>query len=201
GEREQRGDLRRRLGAFGGPARRLADIDERQLCLAAGLVVQLGEERRLLRTSDHAFASGKRRAKSLDLLAAELGVNRDRRSRLQRSRERLGIERHGAVAVAELEGLVVERHLTRRSRPSGSLRWTVIPPSPAAPRVRWEARGPPSGCRSAREVARPPCAQASARRLRRGRGFALDSRRATPPPGSDRPCCSRRYIRRARPSG
>ena len=87
---------------------------------------------------------------SPDLAPAELGVDRERRARLQRGRERLGVERHRAIAVADLQRLPVERH---------------VRPYPVSPVPAAEARRRRRGCGASSAAGAGPSTAATGRRF------------------------------------
>ena len=108
-----------------GPAAELADVHELD-----ALLRNLGEQRRFLRAGDDdVLAAAERGLERADVLAAQLVVHGERLARLERRRERLRVERDGAVAAADLKRLASQ---ARRA-------WTVavavpIPaPGPAPP--------------------------------------------------------------------
>src|SRR5438445_8673031 len=109
GEREQRSDLGRRRCALLRPARVFADIDELQLRRSIRRLGDFREQRRLLRAGDHAGFVLERLLEAADVLAAQLRVHLDRLREFERGAERLGIERHGLVAVADFQRAVLER--------------------------------------------------------------------------------------------
>src|SRR6266516_1818448 len=108
GKRKHRRDLGGRLRAFLRPARVLADVDELDVRGGARLIRQLREQRRFLRARDHAGFVLQRSVEARDLFAAQLSVDFNRLLALERRCERLSVQRHGLVAVAELERLVVK---------------------------------------------------------------------------------------------
>ncbi len=114
---QQRGDFRRRLPAFGRPARHLPDVDEAQLGLGPRRLGELAEERRLLRAAHQQRLVAERRLEPPGLLAAQLGVDGQRGSRFQRRRQGLRIERDGLVAAAQLKRPVFYRHGSRSVQP------------------------------------------------------------------------------------
>ena len=114
---QQRGDFRRRLPAFGRPARHLPDVDEAQLGLGPRRLGELAEERRLLRAAHQERLVAERRLELSRLLAAQLGVDGERGSRFQRRRQGLRIERDGLVAAAQLKRPVFYRHGSRSVQP------------------------------------------------------------------------------------
>ena len=107
GERKQRRDLGSRFRAFLRPPRMLTDVDEFDVRAGARPIRQLREQWRFLRAGDHAGFVLQCTVEARDLLAAQLRVDFDWLRELERSRQRLGVQRHGPVAVAELERLVV----------------------------------------------------------------------------------------------
>jgi hypothetical protein len=88
----------------------LANVDELEPGLGLRGLGDLGEERRLLGARDHAGFVLQRFLEAPDLLAAQLGVHLDRPTELERALQRLGVERHGLVAVADLQGAILEGH-------------------------------------------------------------------------------------------
>ena len=114
---EQRRDLGRRVPAFRGPAGDLADVHELQVAFCADPFGDLREERRLLRARHDALAAARGGLERGHFLAAQLGVDLDRFAGPERRGQRARIERHGAVAIAELQRLVLERHRVGSFRP------------------------------------------------------------------------------------
>ncbi len=98
-ESEQRRDLGRGLRALLRPAGVLPDVDEFQPRRRLRAFGKLGEKRRFLGARDHACLALERFLETADFLAAQLGVHLDRLLELERVGERLGVERHGLVAV------------------------------------------------------------------------------------------------------
>jgi len=102
-KREQRGDLGRGLLTFFRPARGLADIDELDLGLCPGLLGQFGKQGGFLGTGHHAIAASQGGLEIGGFTPAQFRVDGKWGLRLQRLPESLGIQRHGPIAVAQLD--------------------------------------------------------------------------------------------------
>ena len=107
--RDQRRNLWRGGTRFDRPARRFAHVDEADRLRLPALLRDVTEQARLLRTGDDDIAGGagdKRR----EFLLTQLSMQRQRPGDFQRARERVRVERHRAVAVAQLQRTVAQAH-------------------------------------------------------------------------------------------
>ena len=145
--RQQGRDLGRRGARFGRPARSLADVDEADRLRLARILGDVAEQTRFLRARDQQVAFGAV-GKAGELLLAELGVQRQRPGEIERARERRGVERHRAVAAADVECLVGGAHAACRVAAVEASAWTVrgapirLPASSSAPAAIRGSRSP-----------------------------------------------------------
>ena len=116
---QERGDLRRGLPGLVRPARALTNVHDGERRTSAA--DRHGEQRRLLGAGDQELlAGGGRRAQPVDLAAGELGMHLGRRG-AERAAERGGVERHGALAVADEAPLGSDPHRAPLTRSPTSL--------------------------------------------------------------------------------
>ena len=87
----------------------LANVNEADSLRLTTVVGDIAEQARLLRAGDDNVTAGVIGKRS-KLLLAKLGANRQRTSQLERASERRRVERHGAVAIAEVKSLVANAH-------------------------------------------------------------------------------------------
>src|SRR5579862_865251 len=117
---EERRDLRRRMRRFHRPSGSLANIDEADRADVARLLGDLAKQPLLLRAGDdHVAAGGILEAREVTLAHRRMHGTRDIAAR---TRDRLGVERHRAVAGAEEDVLVAKCHslpLSAREGPDG----------------------------------------------------------------------------------
>ena len=105
GQREQRGDLRRRGVGFGRPAAGFADVDEPDRLRLAALLRDVAEEPRFLRAGDDDVAR-RIAGEGGELLLAQHRPHVGSAGEVERARERRRVDGHRAVARAEVEMLV-----------------------------------------------------------------------------------------------
>jgi hypothetical protein len=110
GRGDERRHLRRRGFRFGRPAGKLAHVHELHSRRGSGAFGKLVEERRFLRAGDQHVALAERRLEGGRVAAAELLMHDERLGDMQRAGKRLGVERDGAVAAADLKCLALEAH-------------------------------------------------------------------------------------------
>ena len=94
---------------FDRPARRFAHVDEADGLRLPALLRDVTEQARLLRAGDDDIA-GRAVDKRREFFLAQLAMQRQRPGEFQRARERRGVERHGAVAVAQMQRTVAQAH-------------------------------------------------------------------------------------------